>query len=73
MKKHAAEFPEFVNAKQYVEGAKNFLHNSRAGTLMKTRANGDILKYHPGTNTFGVMNATGVPRTIFRPTDGMKY
>jgi hypothetical protein len=72
-KKHAAEFPEFVNAKQYVEGAKNFLHNSPAGTLMKTRANGDILKYHPGTNTFGVMDATGVPRTMFRPTDGMKY
>lgn len=53
-KKHAAEFPEFVNAKQYVKGAKNFLHNSPAGRLMKTRANGDILKYHPGTNTFGV-------------------
>ncbi len=72
-KKHAAEFPEFVNAKQYVEGAKNFLNNSPAGTLMKTRANGDILKYHPGTNTFGVMDATGGPRTMFRPTDGMKY
>jgi len=72
-KKHASEFPEFVNAKQYVEGAKNFLNNSPAGTLMKTRANGDILKYHPGTNTFGVMDATGVPSTMFRPTDGMKY
>lgn len=72
-KKHAAEFPEFINSKQYVEGAKNFLNNSPAGTLMKTRANGDILKYHPGSNTFGVMDATGVPRTMFRPTDGMKY
>jgi filamentous hemagglutinin len=72
-KKHRAEFPEFLNAKQYLEGAKNFMHNSPAGTLMKTRANGDILKYHPGTNTFGVMDASGVPRTMFRPTDGMKY
>ncbi|KAA0992038.1 hypothetical protein [Dyadobacter aurulentus] len=72
-KKHGAEFPEFLNAKQYVEGAKNFMHNSPAGTLMKTRANGDILKYHPGTNTFGVIDASGVPRTMFRPTDGMKY
>ncbi len=72
-KKHGAEFPEFLNAKQYVEGAKNFMHNSPAGTLMKARANGDILKYHPGTNTFGVMDASGVPRTMFRPTDGMKY
>jgi filamentous hemagglutinin len=40
---------------------------------MKIRANGDILKYHPPTNTFGVMNAAGAPRTMFRPTDGMAY
>ncbi|GAB2580294.1 hypothetical protein GCM10027190_32380 [Spirosoma areae] len=72
-KKHGAEFPEFYNAKQYVEGAKNFLHNSPTGTLMKTRTNGDILKYHPVTNTFGVMDASGVLRTMFRPSDGMKY
>src|SRR5690606_35069476 len=37
-KKHGAEFPEFINAKQYVEGAKSFMHNSPAGTLIKTRA-----------------------------------
>jgi len=72
-KKHGAEFPEFLNAKQYVKGAWKFMHKSPSGTLIKTRANGDILKYHPKTNTFGVMNASGVPRTIFRPTDGMKY
>lgn len=72
-KKHKTEFSEFYNAKQYVEGTKNFLHNSPAGTLMKTKSNGDILKYFPGTNTFGVMNSSGVPRTMFRPTDGMQY
>lgn len=72
-KDHEKEFPEFINAKQYIEGAKNFMHNSPAGTLMITRANGDILKYHPGTNTFGVMDASGVPRTMFRPTNGMEY
>jgi RHS repeat-associated protein len=72
-KKHALEFPEFVNSKQYVEGAKNFLNNSPTGTLIKQRGS-DILKYHPSTNTFGVMDATtGVPRTMFRPTDGMQY
>lgn len=53
-RKHGAEFPEFINAKQYVEGAKSFMHNSPAGTLIKTRAKSDILKYHQGTNTFGV-------------------
>ncbi|NDV97306.1 hypothetical protein D0T84_20735 [Dysgonomonas sp. 521] len=38
--KHGKEFSEFQNAKQYVEGAKDFLHNSPSGTLMKTRPNG---------------------------------
>jgi hypothetical protein len=72
-KKHAAEFPEFVNSKQYVEGTKNFLNNSPAGTMIKTRSNGDVLKYHPETNTFGVMDATGVPKTMFRPNNGIEY
>lgn len=72
-KKHASEFPEFMNAKQYVEGARNFLHKSPKGTLTKTRPNGDVLKYHPETNTFGVMNSSGTPRTLFRPVDGVKY
>ncbi len=71
--KHRNEFPEFQNAKQYVEGATDFLHNSPSGTLVKTRPNGDVLKYYPKTNTFGVMDASGTPRTVFRPTNGMKY
>ena len=71
--KHGTEFPEFLNAKQYVEGANNFLHNSPTGTLVKIRVNGDILKYNPGTNTFGVMDVNGVPRTLFRPNGGMEY
>ena len=37
------------------------------------RVNGDILKYNPGTNTFGVMDVNGVPRTLFRPNGGMEY
>lgn len=48
------------------------MHNSPTGTLIKIRANGDFLKYRPGTNTFGVMDASGIPRTMFRPADGMK-
>lgn len=49
------------------------MHNSPAGTLMKTRANDDILKYHSETNTFGVKDTSGVPRTMFRPTNGIEY
>jgi RHS repeat-associated protein len=72
-KDHGAEFPELVNAKQYVEATKSFLHNSPAGTLTKTRTNGDILKYNSGTNTFGVIDVSGTPRTMFKPTGGMQY
>lgn len=31
------------------------MHNSPTGTLMKTRANGDILKYHPRTNHYNYL------------------
>jgi RHS repeat-associated protein len=72
-KKHGTEFPEFFNSKQYVEGTKSFLNNSPQGTLVKTRPNGDVLKYHPASNTFGVMDNKGVPRTMFRPIDGIEY
>jgi RHS repeat-associated protein len=72
-KKHGGEFPQFTNAKQYVEGARNFLNNSPAGTLIKIRTNGDILKYHQATNTFGVMNSKGLPKTMFKPLDAIKY
>ena len=71
--KHAKDFPQFKNAKQYVEGAKNFLHNPPSGTLTKIRGNGDVLRYNPSSNTFGVMDANGIPKTMFKPKDGMQY
>jgi len=70
---HGDEFPEYGNAKQYVEGAHEFFSNSPEGTLMKSRENGDTLFYHPESNTFGVTNSNGVPRTMFRPIEGMDY
>lgn len=71
--KHKAEYPALKNAMEYVQATFNFLHNSPKGTLVKTRSNGDILKYNPKTNDFGVMDANGTPRTMFKPNDGMKY
>lgn len=65
--------PFFQNAKQYVEKAKSFLTNPPQGTLIKTNARGDILRYDPSTNTFGVLGQDGAPRTMFRPTDGINY
>ncbi len=42
-------------------------------TLKKTRTNGDKLFYHPKSNTFAVQNQQGVPKTMFKPNDGMQY
>lgn len=67
------EFSEYQNAKQYVEGAKNFFNNPLSGTLMKFRPNGDKLFFNPANNTFGVQGADGAPRTMFRPNDGFNY
>lgn len=63
--KHGQEFPEYRTSLEYMEGVNSFMHNSPNGTLVKSRPNGDILKYDPKTNTFGVMDKNGNPRTIF--------
>ncbi len=42
-------------------------------TLTKIRVNGDILLYHPATNTFAVSTITGLPRTMFKPSGGLEY
>ena len=66
-KKHGAEFPEFRNAKEYVEGAQRFVNQPPQGVLSRVRANGDTVLYDQATNTFGVRAADGAPRTMFRP------
>ncbi|MFI0416546.1 MAG: RHS repeat-associated core domain-containing protein, partial [Candidatus Thiodiazotropha sp.] len=65
-KDHGAEFGA-KNAVDYAKQAQQFLRNPPKGTLSRTRANGDIVRYHPKTNTFGVMDKTGAPRTMFKP------
>ncbi|MEI6914550.1 MAG: hypothetical protein WCL39_05405 [Armatimonadota bacterium] len=71
--KHSQEFPEFHNARQYAEAAADFVIRPPIGTLKKTDPDGDTLFYHPKTNTFAVRSASGAPRTMFRPSDGMRY
>ncbi|KGD60681.1 hypothetical protein Y5S_03776, partial [Alcanivorax nanhaiticus] len=71
--KHKAEFPEYENAKQYVESAHDFLKKDSPGLMSKQRPNGDVLIYDKKTNTFGIKDAKGRPRTMFRPKDGIDY
>ena len=72
-KKHRGEFPELLNAKEYVESARRFFASPPSGTRTFTRPNGDRLFYDAASNTFGVQRADGVPRTMFRPDDGYDY
>ncbi|MGN9841530.1 RHS repeat-associated core domain-containing protein [Nonomuraea sp. H19] len=64
---HGREFPHLNNAKEYVEEATGFLTGGHPGTLTRHRPNGDVVRYNPQTDQFGVRNAQGVPRTYFIP------
>ena len=70
---HGKQFPEYLNAVQYVRGAHAFLSTLPAGTQSKVRSNGDVLLYHGPSNTFAIKTAGGVPRTMFKPTDAQAY
>ena len=70
--KHSAEFPELANAKQYVEAAQAMATNPPSGALTKMRGT-DTLIYDPSTNIFLVSTVDGVPRTMFKPLDGINY
>lgn len=72
-RKHRIEFPELQNANQYVKAAREFLLDPPKGTQTKTNDRGDVLRYDPATNTFGVLSKDGAPRTMFRPKDGIDY
>jgi filamentous hemagglutinin len=71
--KHGAEFPEFPSFAQYTEAAQNFVVNPPLGAQSFIRANGERLIYDPIGNTFAVSTAEGVPKTMFRPADGINY
>jgi pyocin large subunit-like protein len=63
---HGADFG-VENAVDYVKQAQQFLRSPPPGTLTRLRPNGDVVRYNPGTNTFGVMDASGAPRTLYKP------
>lgn len=64
---HHKDFPGLLNSKQYVEATRHFTRNPPLGTLTKIRPNGDVIFYHPASNTFAITNKLGVPRTMYKP------
>lgn len=65
-KEHGADFGA-QNAVDYVRQSQQFLRNPPAGTKTIVRSKGDVVRYDPNTNTFGVVDKTGAPRTFYKP------
>ncbi len=66
--KHAGEWTPPLSKEVYNSMANAFLHGSPGpGVLQKVRVNGDIVRYNPITNEFGVVSTNGTVRTFFRP------
>jgi hypothetical protein len=75
--RHSGEFvPEYgygyTDANAYEQGAVDFMRGSSpSGTygsvLLRVRANGDIVRFNPITNEFGVARSDGVIRTYYIP------
>ncbi len=68
-KKHNHEFPEFRNAKEYVEGAWRFIRNPPPGTLSKPSSlrAGETVLYNPTSNTLLIRGVDGAPKSMYRP------
>lgn len=62
-----------ASLEDYVTEAHAFAKRPPKGTEMATRRNGDVLLYDGASNTFAVVTAEGLPRTLFKPRDGAKY
>jgi hypothetical protein len=65
--KHGEDFPNLMNAKQYVEQAKSFLRNPGPDVQGTVRDNGDVVRFDSNTQEFGAMTEEGTPRTYYRP------
>ncbi|WP_333806720.1 hypothetical protein [Phenylobacterium sp.] len=57
----------------YVRKARTFIDTPPQGAQRLTRRNGDVLIYHPGSNTFAVASRDGAPRAFFHPDQGVAY
>lgn len=58
---------------EYVEKVQAFTRRPPADAEKVERANGDVLLYQASTNTFAVVSGEGVPKTMFKPDDGVAY
>jgi hypothetical protein len=71
--KHGKDFNS-GSAREYAKRAKDFYEKGFKNKLpMFQDKYGNIRIYDPKTNTFGSYNPNGTPRTLYKPTQGIKY
>jgi len=71
--KHGKEFPNFKKENEYGDYALRFFQYPPKGTLFKRNQAGDYLFYYQPYNIFGVTTKDGIPKTMFRPSQGINY
>jgi filamentous hemagglutinin len=65
--RHGGDFGARTAA-EYEARANTFLNGPRGpGVLEKTRPNGDVVRYNPATDEFGVVKPDGTIRTYYKP------
>ena len=66
-KDHGKEFDDVGNSLEYVAKGQKFVRKPPLGTKTINRTNGDVVRYHRRSNSFGVMNSSGAPKSFFKP------
>jgi RHS repeat-associated protein len=65
--RHGGDFGH-ATAASYQAAADRFMMGNRGtGILEKVRPNGDVVRFNPATNEFGVLTKDGVLRTYYKP------
>jgi RHS repeat-associated protein len=65
--RHGGDFGA-TSARQYDTMADGFLTGPRqSGVLEKIRPNGDVVRFNPTTDEFGVVSGNGIVRTYYKP------
>jgi len=67
---YGSDFQQAKNVGDYLSMASTFLRSPPAGARSGVRANGDVVRWHPETNYFGIMDKFGKPKTFFIPRPG---
>jgi filamentous hemagglutinin len=71
--KHGVDFGA-KNARDYEAKADAFLLGPKSSTALDyTRSQGDLVRFDPATDEFGVLSASGEVRTYFRPVPGVTH